>query len=366
MVIGPPRHLALLPPVTAERVEWPVPYADGVPLLLAQRGRQVVALASGDPFLFGAGALLASHLSPGEWRALPAVSSFSHAAARLGWPLQRVVCRGLHAAPVTRLRPDLAPGARILATMRGGEMVGDLARWLTEEGFGATRLRVMEALGGPRARVRTVTASDGAPEDVAHPVIVALEVAGGPALPRTAGRDDGWFDSDGQITKRPVRALTLSALAPLPGEHLWDIGAGSGSVAIEWLLTDPSLEATAIEPRPDRAARIRANAARLGVDRLRVVEGAAPGALDGLDAPQAVFVGGGLDAALLADLEARLAPGTRLVANAVTVETEALLAEAAARLGGEMLRVELAQLAPLGAKRGWAPARPLVQWRVTL
>lgn len=367
VVMGPPRHLALLPGLQAERIEWPVPFADGLPRLLALRGRRVAVLVSGDPFWFGAGSVIARHLAPGEWQAMPAPSTFSLAASRLGWALERTVCLGLHAAPLTRLRPHLAPGARVLVLLRDGQAVATLAAWLVAEGFGATRLWVLEALGGPRERVRETTAAEAGALDSAHPVAVALAVAGeGRVLPRASGLDDGFFETDGQITKRPVRALTLSALAPRPGERLWDIGGGSGSIAIEWLLAHPAAEAVSIEARPDRAARIRSNAARLGVDRLAVVEGEAPEALAGLPPPQAVFVGGGLSAGLLAALEGMLAPGVRLVANAVTLESEALLAEAQARRGGSLLRIELAEAAPLGPKRGWKAAWPVVQWSVTL
>ncbi len=220
---------------------------------------------------------------------------------------------------------------------------------------------MLERLGGPGERLST--APDGAPW--AAPVAAAIEVAGGgAAVPLASGRPDALFEHDGQITKRPVRALTLSALTPRPGEHLWDIGAGSGSVALEWLLAHPSLAATAIEARPGRAAAIRRNAEALGQDRLRVVEGRAPGALDGLAAPQAIFVGGGLDAALLDHLLA-VAPGARLVANAVTLETETLLLAAHAARGGELLRVALSRAEPLGGFRGWASQRPLLQWSVT-
>ncbi|SEB01704.1 precorrin-6Y C5,15-methyltransferase (decarboxylating) [Rubrimonas cliftonensis] len=346
---------------------WPAPFADGLPLLQGLRGRRAVALASGDPFWFGAGGAIARALAPGEWTALPYPSTFSLAAARLGWPLERIVCLGLHAAPLARLRPYLAPGARVLILLRDGAAMAALADWLTGEGFGATRLHALEALGGPRERVTTMRADAPAPGPFAHPVAAALEAAGdGLVLPCASGLADSWFDSDGQITKRPVRALTLSALAPRPGERLWDIGGGSGSVAIEWLLSHPAAEAVSVERRPDRAARIRANAARLGVDRLEVVEGAAPEALDGLPRPDAVFVGGGLSAALLAALEARLAPRTRLVVNAVTLETEALLLAAHARRGGALLRVALAEAAPLGCGLGWTSARPLTQWSATL
>ncbi len=365
--MGPPRHLELLPDISAEKVAWPVPFTDGVPRLLAFRGRRVVALASGDPFWFGAGSVLAKELGPEEWQAIPGPSAFSLAAARLGWPLETVLTRGLHAAPFARLRPDLAPGRRLIVTVRDGDAVRALALWLAEARFGESTLFVLEALGGPRERVRRCLARDGAFDDIKHPVAVAIEAAGdGRVVHGASGQADDLFDHDGQITKRPVRALTLSALAPKPGERLWDIGAGSGSVALEWLMTDPSTEAVAIEARADRAARIRDNAARLGQDRLQVVEGTAPDELDGLPAPQVVFVGGGLSRETLAWLEAHLPKGTRLVANAVTLETETLLAEAGSRLGGTLTKLELSEAQPLGRFRGWKAAYPVVQWSVAL
>ncbi len=365
--MGPARHLSLVPEGPQDRIVWPVPFADGIDQLLSLRGRSVAVLASGDPFWFGAGSVLARHLERDEWRAFPGLSVFSLAAARLGWPLESAQCLGLHAAPLERLRPHLAPGAHIIATLRDGAAVQAVAGYLVSAGFGASVLHVMAALGGPREAVEQHTAADLPNRfEPAHPVCVAIEVAGdGRVLPRASGLDDDWFDSDGQITKRPVRALTLSALAPCPGERLWDIGGGSGSIAIEWLLSDPAMQAISIEARADRAARIVANAARLGVDRLTVVSGQAPAALDGLDPPDAVFVGGGLSADLLAVLGA-LPMGTRIVANAVTLEAEALLTAAQADLGGTLLRIELANAAPLGNKTGWRAAYPIVQWAVTL
>ncbi|MHA6346234.1 precorrin-6y C5,15-methyltransferase (decarboxylating) subunit CbiE [Roseivivax sp. CAU 1761] len=368
IVMGPPRHLELLAPLglAARRVPWPVPFAEGLARLDALRGRRVAVLASGDPFWFGAGAVLADRYGRGEWRALPAPSTFGLAAAEMGWRLEQVHCAGLHAAPLARLRPVLAPGRRALVLLRDGDAVAELCAWLTAEGFGASRVTALQALGGPRQARRDGRAEAFDARGLAHPLCAALEVAGsGAVLGCAAGRDDALFDSDGQITKRPVRALTLSALAPRPGERLWDIGGGSGSVAIEWLLADPSLASTSIERRPDRAARIRANAARLGCDRLDVVEGAAPEALDALPAPQAVFVGGGLSGPLL-DRLAALAPGTRIVANAVTLESEALLTAAQARLGGALLRLQLSEARPLGRLRGWQSAYPVTQWSVTL
>lgn len=366
VVMGPPRHLALLGETGAGQVEWPVPFADGLPLLLSLRGQQVVVLASGDPFCFGAGSVIAAHLDRHEWRALSAPSTFSLAAAQLGWRLEETLCLGLHAAPLARLRPHLAMGARAIVLLRDGHAPHDLAAWLCAKGFGETRMTVMEALGGPRQRITTATAQN-LNDDFTHPLCVALEVAGNaPALPRCSGIDDSVFETDGQITKRPIRALTLSALEPRAGLRLWDIGGGSGSIAVEWLLAHPTTQAVAIEPRADRAATIRRNADQLGVDRLQIIQGHAPEALADLAPPDAVFIGGGLSDGLLEHLTAILPKGTRLVANAVTLESEALLASAQARLGGALLRIELARAAPLGSKRGWKASYPVVQWTVVL
>lgn len=366
IVMGPRRHLDLLGLIAAEMVEWPAPFASGLDRLMQMRGQKVAVLVSGDPFWFGAGSVLARRLDHAEWRAYPTVSTFSLAASRLGWPLEHVACLGLHAAPLSRLRPHLAPGGKAIVLLRDGEAVAELARYLCETGFETAQLHVMEALGGPRERVTHMQASALPQSPFAHPVAVAIDVDLGPALPTSSGLPDAHFDHDGQITKRPMRALTLSALAPIPGERLWDIGGGSGSIAIEWLLAHPRNTAISIEAQPDRAERIAGNARRLGVDRLEIVTGAAPDALDGLAPPDAVFIGGGLSVALL-DYVADAAPkGTRLVANAVTLESEAVLTNAHKRWGGDLLRIDLARAAPVGSRTAWAASYPIVQWSARL
>ncbi|MBP5980303.1 MAG: precorrin-6y C5,15-methyltransferase (decarboxylating) subunit CbiE [Halomonas sp.] len=364
IVFGARRHLRLLPPLNADIREWPVPFAEGIPALLNERGRRVVMLVSGDPFWFGAGTSLARHLEAGEWAAVPSPSTFSLAAARLGWPLERCTCLGLHAKPLTRLRPCLQSGRRLLVLLRDGKAVSELTALVNRFGFADSQLSVLEALGGSDERIRKLRMDDPLPEDIVHPVAVGIEVAGnGLAIPLTPGLADTFFEHDGQITKQAVRALTLSALAPKPGERLWDIGTGSGSIAIEWLLAHPDNQAIGFEQHPERAARARSNAQNLGVDWLEVDEGRAPAVLENAPLPDAVFIGGGLSQKLLDALWQVLPHGTRLVANAVTLESEALLAHWQQQAGGELLRLELAHAAPMGTRRGWKASYPIVQWR---
>ncbi|MGL4310029.1 MAG: precorrin-6y C5,15-methyltransferase (decarboxylating) subunit CbiE [Paracoccaceae bacterium] len=366
LVFAAPRHHAIAGTPVDKARDWPVPF-DVAPLL-EQRGRQTVVLASGDPFWFGAGGSLAQHLADEEWEIIPAPSTFSLAAARMGWRIEETACHGLHAAPFARLRPDLANGAQLIVLVRDGAAVSALAKYLTDNGFGNSWLWVMEALGGPRERIRDMAAKTYALADVAHPVTVAVEAeADGPnaGLSRANGLPDNLFAHDGQITRAAVRALTLAALAPRPGDVLWDIGAGSGSVSVEFLLSAPRTRTFALEPKATRAANIRTNSAAFGLeDRLHLIESGAPDGLAGLPDPQAVFLGGGGSDEVLEVLWARLRPGTRIVANAVTLETEAMYIRWQAAKGGSLLRFDLAEAAPLGQFRGWRANYPVVQWSV--
>jgi precorrin-6Y C5,15-methyltransferase (decarboxylating) len=361
VVFGGPRHLALVG-AGGRGQAWPVPF-DATPVL-ARRGQAVVVLASGDPFWFGAGGSLMAHLAPGEWVSHPAPSTFSLAANRLGWRLEECLCLGLHAAPFARLRPVLGRGVRVICTLRDGAAVGELARWLRENGHPNARLTVLERLGGPGERI-----TERMPEDpvgvplYTTPVSLAIE-ATDPGLPRASGLPDELFAHDGQITKRPVRALTLSALAPRAGEVMWDIGAGSGSVGIEWLLAGGARVA-ALEADPARAARARGNVEAFGLaHRHQLQEARAPEGLAGLPTPDAVFVGGGASAALMSALWEVMPRGSRLVMNAVTLETEALVLDWSTRHGGALLRVELSEPGAVGKKRAWRAALPILQWSV--
>jgi precorrin-6Y C5,15-methyltransferase (decarboxylating) len=367
LVFGGKRHLQLAGAVIRGAARpWPSPFERGIAEVLAARGRAVCVLASGDPFFYGVGAVLMRHVDPQETVTVPGASALSLAAARLGWSLPDTTLLSLHARALDLVRPHLQPGARLLALTSDGDGPAALARLLAATGFGASKLTVLEALGGPRERVRGTTA-EGFDVGAVDPLnTVSIEVAASSlarVLARAAGLPDALFEHDGKITKREIRAVTLSSLGPRRGELLWDIGAGSGSIAIEWMLADPSMRALAIEARADRAARIRRNAAAFGVPGLDVIEGAAPNALGGLPAPDAIFIGGGasdpgvLDAALAA-----LRPGGRLVVNAVTLETEAVLIARHAALGGELIRIAVARADPVGGKTAWRPAMPVTQW----
>jgi len=360
IIFGGPRHLALIN-AGPKGQPWPIPFS--VAPVLAHKGQNVVILASGDPFWFGAGSSLTAHLSREEWQAHPAPSTFQLAASALGWRMEDTTCHGLHAAAFARLRPVLHKGHRAICLVRDGDAPLALAHWLTAQGFTAD-LTVLEALGGPNQRIRHTTAAAFTLTEIKAPVAVAIEITAGQGLARASGLDDTLFANDGQISKRPIRALTLSALAPRAGELLWDIGAGSGSISVEWCLAGG--RAIAFELRPDRALNICANARNFGLDhRLTCTQGPATENLTAHPIPDAVFIGGGGNAALYEQLWHILPTGTRLVANGVTLETESLLAQQHAQHGGTLLRIDLAAAAPLGRMRGWDAARPVVQWSVT-
>ncbi len=373
IVFGGRRHLALAAPIIRGAARpWPSPFDRVVEEVLAQRGRQVCVLASGDPFMHGVGTVLARHINAQEMLVMPAPSAFSLAAARLGWALPETALVSLHARALDFIRPHLQPASRVIALTSDGAAPAALARLLDDAGFGGSRLVVLEALGGPSERMRATTAAAFDLRDVDPLNTVAIEVAASPGarvIPRAAGIADALFEHDGQITKREIRAVTLSALAPRRGEFLWDVGSGSGSVAIEWMLADPSLRATAIEAHADRAARIRRNAAAFGVPGLEIVQGEAPAALAKLARPDAVFIGGGAgDPGVLDAAVSALRSGVRLVVNAVTLATEGALLARHAAMGGELIKIAVTRTAPLGrspdsrSPMAWRPALPVTQW----
>jgi len=364
VVLGGPRQLALVNGHTdAEARPWPSPLLPALPGLFAGlRGRRVCALASGDPMHYGLGATLVRVLGPVEVLTHP--SSVALACARMGWAAESVEVVSAVGRPLAAVRRVLAPGARVLVLSEGPGTPGELAALLADDGWGDSALTVLEQLGGPAER-----RLDGTARDWTHPPgdplnLVALSCVG-PGRALTPGLPDDAFEHDGQLTKREVRAVTLALLGPRRGELLWDVGAGNGSIALEWLRAHPTCRAVAVEPDPARAARIAANADALGVPGVRVVAGRAPEALDGLPTPDAIFIGGGVTADdVLPRCWDALPAGGRLVANAVTVESEGVLGAARARLGGELTRLSVARAAPVGGFTGWRPAMPVTIWSV--
>lgn len=368
LLVGGQRHLALVPDTAAERRPWPSPLSDLVDELTEMNGRAVCVLASGDPMLHGIGATLARSLGPDRLRVIPHASAHALACARLGWSAAEVELLSAVARPAEVIAPALQPGRRLVAYVSDAGGAAEVARVVRERGYGPSRLVVLEELGGPGERIEDSTAEQWGDRAAAPLHAVALEVraeARAPLLGRTPGLADDAYENDGQLTKRHIRAVTLAALVPVPGQLLWDVGAGSGSIGIEWLRAAPGARAVAIERDPERSARVSRNALRLGVPALEVVTGEVPAALEGLPSPDAVFVGGGLTSdGLLDRCRQALAPGGRLVANAVTVEGEALLAKAHAQWGGHLVRVGVQHAAPLGGLTGWRPAMPVTQWEL--
>lgn len=367
IVFGGKRHLELaVDAIKGEARSWPVPFDVAMAEVVALRDKRVCVLASGDPFFYGVGVTLLRHIPADETVCFPVASAFSLAASRLGWALQSVDCVSLHGRSIDLIRPYLHQGAKIIALTSDAQAPALVAKLICEAGFKQSDFTLLEALGGEREKRRAVKAADFSMTDIDQLNVVAIDVVADKdarILPYCSGVDDGLFEHDGQITKREIRAVTLSSLAPRYGEMLWDIGAGSGSIAIEWMLAHPSLKAIAIEQHAERAERITRNAEVFGVPGLEVVIGTAPDGYQGLPEPDVIFIGGGgSEPGVLDGAIAALKPGGRLVANAVTLEMEAVLLAAQARLGGSLIRLEVSRASPVGGMQGWRPAMPVTQW----
>lgn len=361
-IIGGQRQLDLLPAcIRGERQLWPSPFS--LEPVLARRGEPVCVLASGDPMFFGVGASLARQLSGDEMQVLPAPSSCSLAAARMGWPLQDVVTLSVVARPVAALSAQLSGGVRLLVLSNDGRSPASIAALLRERGFGPSRLTVLEHLGGEAERRIDGIASDWTDPDIADLNLIAIDCIAEPNTPRLsrlAGLPDTAFKHDGQLTKRDVRAITLARLAPVPGELLWDVGAGSGSIGIEWMRAHPSCRTLAIEADEGRQQLIEHNRETLGVPGLQLIRGRAPQALEGLERPDAIFIGGGVTReGVLDSCWAALKPGGRLIANAVTLQSEITLMAWREQHGGELTRIHIAQAQPLGDFDTWRQALPI-------
>lgn len=364
VIIGGDRHHQLTEQVTAERRSWPSPFDALIDDIRALKGRRLVILVTGDPLWFSVGARIGRAIDPAEIVYHPQLSAFQLAAARMGWSLADVDTLTVHGRPTAQIIPHLHPGARLLILTTGAETPAEIAAILTERGYGQSRMTVLAAMGGEgEARF------DGIAESWAEKVpafnTLAVDCVAGPdatLAPMVPGLADAAFQSDGTMTKREVRAVTLAKLMPLRSALLWDIGTGCGSVAIEWMRAAPEARAIGIEPRADRRALAASNAQILGTPRLELVEGVAPAAFEGLAPPDAVFFGGGLTDESFAAAWAALRPLGRLVANAVTLETEAVLMELHTRYGGDLVKLAVQRAQPVGRRTGWRPLMPVTQW----
>jgi precorrin-6Y C5,15-methyltransferase (decarboxylating) len=365
-VIGSERQLALLPGNAPASRAWPSPIGTLLDELVAREGGIICVLASGDPMMHGIGATLARRIPQGRLSVISHVSAFALACARMGWPAAEVALVSAVARPADMVARVLQPGRRIVVYSTGDDGAATVARVLCDRGYGGSAFTVMEQLGAVAETIIDVTAAEFADRPVGPLHAIAIDCVRDPAsllLPLVPGLSDDAYEHDGALTKRHVRAATLAALAPTPGALLWDIGAGSGSIAIEWLRSEPTARAIAVEPRQDRVERIRRNALELGVPALQVVLGAAPGAVAQLERPDAVFIGGGLTTTGVVDAAWEALPSAgRIVANAVTLEGEQALLAAQAAYGGDLVRIEVSHAEPIGSFTAWRPALPVVQW----
>ena len=365
VLIGGERHLAMLPEDGRERLTWPSPLLALVDDILARRGQAVCVLATGDPLAFGIGSTLVKRVPVEEMTIIPGASAFSLAAARLGWILAEVDCLTLHGRPLALLEPYIQPGAKLLLLSNGPETPAAVAARLLARGAGKSAMTALAHMGGSRESRISASAEDWGDPEVPALNTLAIDCrldAGAPFLPRVPGLPDEAFRNDGQLTKREQRAVTLAALAPVAGQLLWDVGAGCGSIAIEWMRAAPRARTIAVEHNKARIAMIAENAEALGAPQLQIVEGKAPPALEGLEPPDAVFLGGGLSTPGLIDAcWAALKPGGRLVANAVTLEGEQVLTAWQSRAGGRLTRIAVARAEAVGPFRGWRPLMPVTQ-----
>jgi len=364
VILGGDRHHRLAESINAERIAWPSPFSAMIDTITGLRGKRAVVLVTGDPLWFSVGARIGRAVDPSEIVYHPQLSAFQLAAARMGWSLPDVETLTVHGRPVEQMIAFIQPNVRLLILTTGAETPAQIAAFLSERGYGQSKMTVLAAMGGvDEARF------DGVAETWDHTVpafnTLAVECIAAPdaaMLPRVPGLADSLFQSDGTMTKQEVRAATVAKLMPMRGALLWDIGCGSGSVAIEWMRAARYARAIGIEPRADRRAMAGANALALGAPKLELVDGSVPDALDGLAAPDAIFIGGGLSRETFEAAWDALRPLGRLVANAVTLESEVALIALHAEFGGDLVRIAVHRAEPVGRLTGWRPAMPVTQW----
>ena len=364
VIIGGERHHQMVGIHSAERMKWPSPFDALISQLQTLRGKRVVVLATGDPLWFSVGARIGRSIDPAEITYYPQISAFQLASARMGWSMADVEALTVHGRPVEQIISFIQPNQRLLILTTGGQTPGQIAKFLADRGFGASKMTVLAAMGGGNE-----LRFDGIAATWDHEVpafnTLAVDCIAAPdaaLLPRVPGLPDELFEHDGTMTKRETRAVTIAKLMPMRGALLWDIGTGCGSVAVEWMRAARYAQAIGIEPRADRRAMAAQNALALGTPTLELVAGTAPEVLQGLAAPDAIFVGGGLTDGVFDAAWAALKPLGRFVSNAVTLESEAILMELHKKYGGELVRLAVTRAEPVGPYRGWRPFMSVTQW----
>lgn len=363
-VFGGKRHLKLLD-LEGKGLEWPIPFS--IEPLLEKRSKNVVVLASGDPFWFGVGGTIARHLEPSEWHCIPGPSTFSLAASRLGWKMENSVCLGLHNAPLEQLINFAYEGQQLIILCSGYEAVRKIHLWFSENNFSKSEFWILERLGGPAERVQKVSSVERIKDDIRIPVALAIKVKGKATIFSVPGLPSKLFANEGQITKKHIRAITLAELSPRHGEVLWDMGSGSGSIIIEWCRLHQSNLGVAFEKDNERLENLQSNLSKFGVvNQVDIIKTDLPNIPEGLKAPDAIFIGGGLNKILLEKIWRLARPGTKVIANAVTLETERVLLEWNAVKGGSLARINIAYVENIGKRMGWRPIMPVLQWSVTV
>ena len=369
VIVGSSRLLELLPKTKAEIHEWPQPFSAVVEQIKPLSGRNTVILATGDPMNFGVTRKLLEFIPFEEMTIIPQVSAFSLAAARMGWSLPDCDCFTIHGRPAANVETFIQPNARLIILTEDGSSVAEVCRRLMSRGFEDSKITVLENMCSSAERITSFAADANPNLDWSPLNVVSVHcVAGAQAkiFSRVAGLPDDAFVHDGQLTKREVRAATLAALAPAPDQILWDIGAGCGSVSIEWMRSTRGCEAYAIEHNEDRLKMIATNVDQLGTPRMKIIAGKAPEALGDLPAPDAVFIGGGVGNDGVFDTAwANLKSGGRMVCNVVTIEGEMHLYDLQEKHGGELVRMDVSTLTNVGPYRAMKPRMSVVQWRVT-
>ncbi len=367
VIFGGKRHLKFLGNDPRDLQNWSSPFAESIERILAYRNQAVAVLATGNPLWYGAGSTLCKTISPEEIRFYPSPSAYALAAARMGWAIENTACLTVHGRKLENLIPSITPQAKVFILCHNGDTAAEVAAMLTSRGFGDSEMTILSHLGGADEKIRSNIANKWKDRDLPNLTTLAVRCVAEPKaqiLSTTPGLPDNVFEHDGKLTKREIRATTMAALVPLPDQHLWDVGAGCGSIAIEWCRAVSRATACAVEMNHDRQSTIRSNALALGVPDLEMIAGRAPEALNSLTQPDAIFIGGGLSTKGVVDIcwNALNARG-RLVANAVTIEGETRLIQAQESYGGELVRFAISRAEAVGSFQGWRPMMPVTQWR---